>query len=129
MNAFEALGNTLNSRMSAVSGGAVGVYLELGTITSSLSLQVSRFADAIPKGEYMVDIRIYSPTYLTSKESHSHSGGSHGGHTGGSGEHSHNDGEHNHKLPDCFRKIKAGDRVLVAWVGTEPIVVAIVQSS
>lgn len=119
MNAKEALGNTLNSRMSAVMSSAVGVYLELGNITGSLGLQVARFPEVIPKGEYMVDITLYSPTYRTTIETHTHSDSGH----------SHSGGAHDHRLPECFRKIKPGDRVLVAWVGTEPVVVAILQSS
>lgn len=32
-------------------------------------------------------------------------------------------------LPDTFRGLKNGDRVLVAWCGNEPVVIAIVVSS
>lgn len=118
MNAKEALGNTLSQRMSDVSRGAVGVYLELGYITSSMGLSVARFPEEIPKGEYMVDITLYSDTYDTLTSTHIHSDG-----------HTHDGGSHVHRIPLCFRKIQPGDHVLVAWVGTEPVVTMIVQSS
>ena len=34
-----------------------------------------------------------------------------------------------HALPDAFRALKSGDRVLVAWCGNEPVIVAIVVGS
>lgn len=43
------------------------------------------------------------------------------------GTHTHDsDGLHDHRVPSVFRRVKVGDRVLVAWVGDEPIIVDVV---
>lgn len=129
MNNIQRLGNTLDGRMKKTSGAAVPTSIELGTINSNLSLSTDSLKSPIPKGDYMVDIRLASSTYNTDSTTHSHSGGTHGGHTGGSGSHSHDGGDHTHRIPEAFRALKSGDRVLVAWCGNEPVVIAIVTSS
>lgn len=129
MNNKERLGNVLDGRMKRTSGAAVPTCVELGTINNNMSLSTDSLQSPIPRGDYMIDARLGCSTYDTSSTTHSHSGGSHGGHEGGSGDHSHSGGEHTHRLPDNFRALKAGDRVMVAWCGNEPIVVAIVVSS
>lgn len=129
MNNLERLGNTLDGRMKKTSGAAVPTTIELGKINSNLSLSTDSLQTPIPKGDYMVDIRLTSSSYSTSGGEHSHSGGSHGGHESGTGTHSHSGGAHSHNMPGVFRKLKSGDRVLVAWCGNEPVVIAIVVSS
>jgi hypothetical protein len=129
MNNLQRLGNTLNGRMAKVSGAAVPTTIELGTINSNLSLSTDSLKSPIPKGDYMIDVRLASSTYNTSSTTHSHSSGEHGGHTSGTGSHSHSGGAHTHRLPNDFRPLKSGDRVLVAWCGNEPVVIAIVVSS
>jgi len=119
MNNMQRLGNVLASRMKTTPAAAVPMTIELGTINSNLSLTTDSLPTPIPKGDYMINIMLASDTYRTSSESHSHSGGSH----------SHSGGDHDHALPDVFRALKAGDRVLVAWCGNEPVVIAIVVSS
>lgn len=129
MNNKERLGDVLDGRMKKTSSAAVPTSMELGTINNNMSLSTDSLQSPIPKGDYMIDIRLKCNTYDTSKTAHTHSGGTHGGHEGGSGDHSHSDGEHTHRLPEEFRPVQAGDRVLVAWCGNEPIVVAVVVSS
>jgi hypothetical protein len=133
MNNMQRLGNVLASRMKTTSAAAVPMTIELGTINSNLSLTTDSLPTPIPKGDYMINIMLASDTYRTSSESHSHSGGSHshsgGDHSHSGGSHSHSGGDHDHALPDVFRALKAGDRVLVAWCGNEPVVIAIVVSS
>ncbi len=126
---MQRLGETLSSRMKKTSSAAVRTTVELGTINSNLSLTTDSLPTPIPKGDYMVNIMLAGGSYRTSSESHSHSGGSHShsgsdhSHSGGS--HSHSGGEHSHELPS----LKAGDRVLVAWCGNEPVVIAVVVGS
>lgn len=126
---LQRYGDVLAGRMKKTAGAAVPTSLELGTINSNLSLSTDSLQTPIPKGEYMVDIRLSSDTYDTSSTTHTHSGGQHGGHTSGDGSHAHGGGEHTHRLPDAFRVLKSGDRVLVAWCGNEPIIISIVVSS
>ena len=147
MNNKERLGSVLDGRMKKTSGAAVPTSVELGTINSNLSLTTDSLQSPIPKGEYMVDIRLSGGTYDTSSTTHTHGGGDHvhsggdhshsdsshshsgGDHTHSGGDHTHGGGDHTHRLPEEFRLLKAGDRVLVAWCGNEPIVIAIVVSS
>lgn len=129
MDNKEKLGRVLDKRMKRTSSSAVGITAELGIINSNMSLTSDSLGSPIPKGQYMIDIRLGCSTYDTSKTTHSHSGGSHGGHDGGSGTHTHSDGEHTHRLPENFRELKAGDRVLIVWCGNEPVVTNIVTSS
>ena len=114
--------------MTKTAGAAAGVSIELGTIQASLALKTDSLRTSIPKGDYMVDITLASSTYQTSTETHTHSGGAHSQYKG-DGVHSHDGGAHSHRLPENFRGLKAGDRVLVAWCGNEPVVVAILTSS
>lgn len=129
MDNLQRFGNVMNGRMKKTSNAAVPVTVELGTINGNMSLSTDSLMTPIPKGSYMIDIRLGCTTYKTSDEEHTHSGGTHGGHSGGSGTHTHNGGEHNHRLPQEFRALKAGDRVMVVWCGHEPVVTAIVTSS
>lgn len=116
---MQRLGATLADRMKKTSAAAVPMSLELGTIGSNLSLTTDSLPVPIPKGDYMINLMLAGDSYHTSSESHTHTGGDHT-HTGGS---------HSHALPSVFRSLKAGDRVLVAWCGNEPVVVSVVVSS
>lgn len=124
----QRLGATLSNRMKRTADGAVPTTVELGVVNSNLSISVDSLMDAIPKGDYMVNLML-TGGLNTSSESHSHSGGTHDGHASGSGDHTHNGGNHSHELPGAFRGLQAGDRVLVAWCGNEPVVIAIVTNS
>lgn len=103
---LQKLGNTLAGRMQKTASAAVPTTLELGRINENLSLSTDSLRSAIPKGDYMVALHMTGSTYRTSY-----------------------DEAHSHELPNVIRKLKAGDRVLVAWCGNEPIIISIVVSS
>lgn len=129
MNNMQLLGNVLHSRMEKTAGASVHTTAELGTINANMSLSTDSLQSPIPKGDYMVDIRLSCDTYDTNSTVHSHNGGTHSGHVGGDGSHEHNGGAHTHRIPSEFRALKPGDRVLVIWCGHEPVVTAIIASS
>lgn len=102
----QKLGNVLAKRMAKTVNASVTTTIELGTINSNMSLRTDSLRASIPKGDYMVNLSLTSDSYRT--------GAAEG---------------HNHALPSELRALKAGDRVLVAWCGFEPVVIAIVVSS
>lgn len=122
------LGATLSDRMKQTANAAVPISIELGIVNANLSITPDSVAYSIPKGEYMVNILLTSDPY-TSRETHEHSGGAHGGHEGGDGTHTHSGGLHRHMMPPEYRGLQPGDRILIAWCGYEPVVIAIVVSS
>lgn len=105
----QRLGATLSNRMKRTADGAVPTTIELGVVNSNLSITTDGLKAPIPKGDYMVNLM------LTGSRSTSTA--------------SHGDGTHSHELPGSIRGLQAGDRILVAWCGTEPVVIAIVTSS
>ena len=106
---MQRLGNVLADRMNRTAQANSTLPLELGTINGDGSLKTDSLTGNISPADYMVDIRLTAASYETSKITL--------------------DGEeHNHKLPSAFRQLQAGDRVLVAWVGNEPVIVAILVS-
>ena len=108
---MQRLGATLADRMKKTSAAAVPMAMELGTIGSNLSLTVDSLPVPIPQGDYMINIMLASSSYRTGSASDA-------------------DGiSHSHTLPTVFRSLKGGDRVLVAWCGNEPVIVAVVVSS
>lgn len=111
----QRLGAILAAHMKKTSAAAIPTALELGTIGGNLSLTTDSFPVPIPKGDYMTNLTLAGGTYKTGSDTHAHEGGA--------------QYTHSHELPGCFRAMKAGDRVLVAWCGNEPVVVAIVVSS
>ena len=123
----QRLGATLSNRMKRTADGAVPTTIELGVVNYNLSITTDSLQEAIPKGDYMVNLML-TGGITTSVESHTHSGGTHAQYSG-NGSHTHNGGDHSHQLPSTFRGLQPGDRVLVAWCGTEPVVIAIVTSS
>lgn len=104
---MQRFGATLSNRMKKTANGAVTTTIELGVVNSNLSITMDSLQAAIPKGDYMVNLMLTGGTS-----------------TGSSGEDS-----HSHSLPGAFRGIRPGDRVLVAWCGNEPVVIAVVVSS
>lgn len=105
---IQRLGNTLANRMNSTARAAVPTSLELGTIGRNMSLTTDSLRTEIPKGEYMINLML----------------------TGGSRTGKETAGEaHSHEMPAGYRNIKGGDRVLVAWCGNEPVVIAILVSS
>lgn len=124
---IENLGTLMKNQMQATNEAMAVRFLELGTISSNMALLPDNFTAPIPKGSYMVDIRL-TEGLDTSETEHTHSGGSHAQYEG-DGVHSHAGGMHKHTIPRKLRGIKSGDRVLIAWCGNEAVVVAIVESS
>lgn len=104
-NNMKRLGEVLAGRMQKTAKSNTQTTLELGTINSDLSLSVDGLSGRIARGDYMVDVRLTHDDYRTGETD-----------------------DHTHRLPAPFRKLRAGDRVLVAWVGFEPIIVSIVVS-
>lgn len=103
---IQKLCDTLSGRMQKTAHAAVPVTLELGIINENLSLSTDSLRSAIPKGDYMVALHLAGSSYQTSTAD-----------------------EHSHQLPDVLRNLKAGDRVLVAWCGNEPVIISIIVSS
>ncbi len=105
MDNLTALGELLNQQMQRVRKAGKEREFELGTIDDDLSLIVDSLKDAISKGDYLIALRLTALTggRLTTSE---HS-----------------------ILPEPMRGIRPGDRVIVAWVGGQPIVMDIVTGS
>ena len=127
-NNIQRFTDMMSNRMKQTSNAAVPTTMELGTVNANLSITPDSLRVPIPKGDYMVNLMLTGDR-TTSVSTHSHTGGSHGGHTSGDGSHTHSDGAHSHQLPASFRGLQPGDRILIAWCGTEPVVVAVVTSS
>lgn len=134
---MQKLGNTLAKRMQRTASQAVPVTVELGTINGDLSLTTDSLVGNIAPQDYMIDLQLTHETYYTYNELNSSANAPHvhegaeSQHTqaAGTGQHVHNsDGLHDHRVPSVFRRLKPGDRVLVMWVGHEPIITAIVVS-
>ena len=133
------LGAVLSERMKKE--GASPLVLDFGQIQDDYSLKTNTFAKPIPKGDYSVCRQLTlgaTNGHLTytigggnsGDGTHSHgSSGTHGGHVSGTGSHTHtNEGAHVHDvlIPEVMRSIEPGDRVLVAWVQNEAVVIDIV---
>lgn len=134
-----ALARVFDERMKKTADKPL--VLDFGVIQADYSLKTNTFSQPIPKDSYLVCRQVtLGPTwdYLTSTipigkpgdGTHSHKdSGEHDGHTAGDGKHSHeNEGPHVHTvlIPELMRSIKPGDRVLVAWVGNDAIVIDII---
>lgn len=92
----------------------IPLALDFGGIQNDGSLLTNSFPVPIPKSDYQIC------RYLTypGNENNTTSGASVGDH-----------GSHTHSVSvvrDKDRKIKAGDRVLVAWVGDDAVVIDII---
>lgn len=94
------------------------LVLDFGVIQANGSLVTDAFPVPIPKGDYSVCRHVGSLALSISE-------GSHAGHEGQT--QGYNTGSHTHevKLPSA----KPGDRVLVAWVQSEAVVVDVVEIS
>lgn len=112
MDAFDKMGKTFQNQFQNTMNANSKTQQEIGTITDALELKLRRFPTAIPKGDYLIDKRLainYEPdTEVITSVSNSHS--------------------HTVKIPltKGVSQIKAGDKVLVCWVGFDPVIVAVV---
>ena len=115
------LANVLAGRMKKESESPL--VLDFGEIQANGSLITNTFPVPIPKGDYSV-LRQLTLGFTGEKLTITKDDGKHGGHTSGDGIHS-----HIVLIPEKMRSIRPGDRVLVAWVQYEAVVVDIVMSS
>jgi len=111
MDNLTALGELLNSQMQRVQAAGATQSVEFGVIQEDLSLRVDSLKDDIPKGEYLLNLSLTGLTgdFLVSSVDGTH--------------------PHSHTLPAPLRGIRPNDRVLVLWVGNQPVVLAILASS
>lgn len=136
-----ALAKAIQSQMKRNMEAHSDLVLDFGVIQDDYSLLTNTFPVPIPKSDYMVCRHLTIGVVgglLTNTVgagrpgdgTHSHgSSGSHGGHITGSGDHSHqNEGPHMHSvlIPASMRQLQPGDRVLVAWVQNDAVVVDLV---
>lgn len=130
---IQRLSNTLANRMSKTAQRNIPVTIELGIINGDMSLTTDTLNGNISPKDYMIDLQLTHENYYSYDEMnssrnapHHHEGGEHS--CVSTGFHTHDDGLHDHRVPSVFRRLQPGDRVLVAWVGNEPIIIAIVVS-
>lgn len=105
------LASVLSQRMKRENESPL--VLDFGEIQGNGSLLTNTFPVPIPKGDYTVCRHVGGLSFQIS-------GGNHTGHSGGNGSHSHT------VAPPA---IKAGDRVLVAWVQSEAVVIDVIVKS
>lgn len=124
------LANVLIQRMKKE--GESPLCLDFGEIQTNGSLITNTFPVSIPKGEYCVCRQLTLGTVedeLTKTEND----GSHTHNEGNSGDdlHKEDEGTHQHTvlIPEKMRSLQAGDRVLVAWVQNEAVVINIITNS
>ena len=100
------LARVISNRAEDVAGKAErDLVLDFGSIKGDMSLLTNTFPIPIPRSDYHVCRLVGGLAYTIS-------GGSHGGHD-----------THTAKPP----QIKPGDRVLVAWVQNEAVVIDVVS--
>ncbi|WP_148222341.1 hypothetical protein [Caldicellulosiruptor hydrothermalis] len=107
--------------------------LELGTIQSDMSLKLDRFSVPIPQGEYLVAewlVKLEIP-FFEAKATQTGLKDSTGGDVTGEANFSFQPANIDKVKLNFKADLKAGDRVLVAWVNdnTDPVVICKVVSS
>jgi len=105
------LASVLISRMKEESHSPL--VLDFGSIEQDGSLKTNTFPVNIPRSDYRICRHLSGQVLSTS-------GGKHEGHTEGTG-------EHLHSLSGSV--LKAGDRVLVAWVNNDAVVIDVIVSA
>lgn len=131
------LARVLHGRIQGEREAHSSLVLDFGEIQKDYSLLTNTYPIPIPKADYLVleDLTLGETgtklTTTTQNGAHTHgNNGSHGGHDGGDGSHEHeSSGNHSHNalIPEKLRWLKPGDRVLVAWVQHDAIVVGRVR--
>jgi hypothetical protein len=115
------LANELSKRSRAEASYAPrDLVLDFGVINGDKSLTTNTFPKPIPATDYSICRSLTigaAGATLTSV-----SGGQHGGHESGNGSHT-----HAVPIPEKLRSVLPGDRVLVAWIQSEPVVIDIVM--
>lgn len=131
---YSKLAGVLHGRMQQTA--AKPPALDFGQIQSDYSLTTNIYPVTIPASDYLVcRCAAHKEAILTTTQTgqgqHPHGpSGAHAGHSTGDGTHSHpaTEGAHVHDVlrPDSMRAVKPGDRVLVAWVGNDAVVIDVV---
>ena len=117
------LTGTLTSMMKGIAGEASKPQIDIGIIHSDYSLTTNSFPKPIPKNEYNVcRSLLYDPSVPLTQ---TYTDGSHG-HPEASPPGTHS---HQVKLPKKMRWLKPGDKVLVAIIGNEFIVIDIIYNA
>ena len=117
------LTNTLHAMIGGIAGEMSKTQLDFGIINSDYSLTTNSFPKPIPKENYSVCRQLlYDPsvplTETYTDGTHSHPG------AGEPGLHF-----HKVKLPKKMRWLKSGDKVLVAIIGVEFVVIDVVYDA
>lgn len=99
------------------------LVLDFGGIQPNGSLVTNTFPVPIPKGDYSI-CRQLTLGLTGNKLTDTKKDGEHEGHTSGNGVHT-----HEVLIPETMRSIQPGDRVLVAWVQNEAVVIDIIKKS
>lgn len=110
------LANVLSQRMKKE--GESPLVLDFGEIQGNGSLTTNTFPVPIPKGDYSICRHVGGLSFEIS-------GGSHSGHEEQTT--TYHTGSHKHTVAPPV--VKPGDRVLVAWVQNEAVVIDVITSS
>lgn len=110
------LANVLSDRMKRE--GETPLALDFGEIQANGSLTTNTFPVSIPKGEYSICRHVGGLSFDIS-------GGGHSGHENQTP--NVNTGSHTHTVAPPV--VKTGDRVLVAWVQNEAVIIDVIVSS
>lgn len=108
------LANVLKKRMEKETESPL--VLDFGEIQSNGSLLTNTFPVPIPKGDYTVCRHVGGLSFTISE-------GKHSGHEN----QAQNTGAHMHTVEPP--EVKSGDRVLVAWVQNDAVVIDVITSS
>ena len=106
---MQRFASVMANRMRQTSNAAVPTTIELGIVNANMSITPDSLRAAIPKGDYMVSLLLTSGRFTADA--------SYDGYT------------HKHELPEAIRGLRPGDRILIAWCGDDPVVIAVVVSS
>jgi len=115
------LANVLNSRINSKARKLQDdLTLDFGVIQGDYSLLTNTYPVKIPKSDYLVcrQLTLGDTGEVLTKNG---TRGEHGGHISGTGAH-----DHTVIIPEKMRKLKPGDRVLVAWIQSDPVVIDLV---
>lgn len=99
------------------------LVLDFGEIQPNGSLVTNTFPVPIPKGDYSIcrQLTLGATGALLTQIKTS---GDHKGHIEGDGKH-----KHDVPIPEKMRSVGPGDRVLVAWVQNEAVIIDIIEKS
>ena len=116
------LNNALNGMMRGIAGEMSKPQIDFGKINLDYSLTCNSFPKPIPKNDYSVCRQLLYDPAVPLTETYT------------DGFHDHYDvvptepHKHNVKLPPKMRRLQPGDKVLVAIIGNEFVVIDIVYS-